>query len=154
MKAVEVELEKYLDEIKGRPAWRVRLGYGGFLTFDFGTRLTVGRHYRGSWHLWIYQANWSLRNGDRELANLDSPRQKISLAVERLEKVALRAVQFDPHTSVTTFQFGSFQLLVKPADYLEEPDSQDDYWRLYLPDNNVLRVGPGGVQLTPATSQA
>jgi hypothetical protein len=123
---------------------------GGFLTFDFGRKVREDHHLRGEWHLWIYQAKWLLAHGHRTLANSDSKRQTIEVAVRRLEDYELTSVKFNAQSSVTEFQFGEFCLVVSPADYPDGPDERDEYWLFFMPDDTVLTVGPEGMNLGPS----
>ncbi len=150
MKTVAVDIREYFRPITGQRPWRAHLGVGSFLLFDFGARVKEDHHFRGEWHLWIFQANWILLHGDRTVADSDSVRQAIALAIQRLESCALTHVKFDPEKSVTEFIFGDFRLVVSPADYLENPDERDNYWLFFMPDDTVLSVGPNGVNLGPS----
>jgi len=147
MKTVAIDIREHFRPIVGLRPWRVSLGVGSFLTFDFGRKVKEDHHLRGEWYLWIYQANWSLRHRDRKLADSDSRRTIIEVATQRLEEAELTSVSFDPQTSVTEFQFGEFYLLVSPADYLDSPDDRDEYWLFFMPGNLVLTAGPDGVSL-------
>jgi hypothetical protein len=147
MRTVAVDIQEYFRPVVGQRPWRARLGVGSFLTFDFGRRIKEDHHFRGEWHLWIYLAKWSLIHGDRKLADSDSERQTIDVAIRRLEYSELRKVKFNTQNLVTEFIFGHFRLVVSPADYLEDPDDRDEYWLFFMPDNTVLTVGPGGVDL-------
>lgn len=154
MKTIAIDVGQYFKPIKGQRPWRARLGHGSFLTFDFGKRIKWGAHWRGEWHLWIYQANWSLWHGERKLADSGSERRIIDLAVRRLEGNGevnkLASVNFDPVSSVTEFIFGQFRLVVSPADYLDDPDERDEYWLLFMPDGEVLTAGPAGLDVGPS----
>lgn len=150
MKTVAIDIHQYFEPIEGQRPWRVRLGVGSFLTFDFGRRIKEDHHFRGEWHLWVYQATWSLLHGERKLADSDSKWQTIEVAIRRLEHQGLSGVKFNPRTSVTEFLFGGFSLVVSPADYLADPDERDEYWLLFMPQNVVLTVGPGGVNVGPS----
>jgi len=152
MRAVALDIQEHFKSIIGHRPWRARLGMGSFLTFDFGRRIKDDGHFRGEWHLWIYQASWRLIHGDRELADSDSERQTIEVAIRRLENPGceLSNVTFDPQNTVTEFVFGQFRLIVSPAEYLDDPDERDEYWLFFMPDNTVLTVGPGGTNLGPS----
>jgi len=101
----------------------------------------------GEWHLWVYQSNWVLLHGDRQLANSDSDRRVISVSIRRLEEAALTDVLFEPQDLKTTFVFDDFRLVVSPPDYLDDADKRDQYWLLFMPNNEALTVGPGGIQV-------
>lgn len=119
---------------------------GSFLTFEFGARVKVDGHMQGKWHLWIYLSNWVLLHGERELANSDTERRLISVAIRRLQSAALTDVKLDSRGFKTTFVFQDFRLIVSAADYLDDPDKRDHYWLFFMP-GEVLHVGPGGVSI-------
>jgi len=123
---------------------------GSFLTFEFGRRIKDHGHVRGEWHLWIYQSNWVLLHGNRRLSDSDSDRRVISASIRRLEDTTLSDVHLEPKQSKTTFAFDDFHLVVSPADYLDDADKRDHYWLLFMPQNEVLTVGPGGIQVEPS----
>jgi hypothetical protein len=146
MKTIAINVGSYFEALKGAHPWRARRGDGSFLTFDFGPKLQRDGHRRGKWHLWVYLANWVLTHNGRELANSDSDHRKIDVAVRRLEQVPFSGVEFDADQLETIFLFDTFRLSVSPADYVDNPDERDEYWLLFLPDERVVTVGPGGVQ--------
>jgi hypothetical protein len=147
MKAIDIDIGSYFQPVLGQRPWRARLGVGSFLTFEFGRRVKENGHIRGEWHLWIYQSNWVLLHRDRPLVSSDSERQSISVAVRRLENTSFTNVDFDSNTLTTTFEFEDFRLIVSPADYLDEPDERDEYWLFFLPEKQVLTVGPKGASI-------
>jgi hypothetical protein len=147
MKAAAVEIRQYFQPLFGTPPWRVKLGVGSFLTFEFGPRIKTYGHVHGRWHLWIYLSNWKLLHGDRQLVDSDADRKLITIATRRLEGESLTDIDFNARTRKTTFSFGDFRLVVSPADYLDSPDERDHYWIFFMPDNEVLEVGPSGIQL-------
>ncbi len=90
-------------------------------------------------------------HGDRKIADSDSPRHVIDVAVRRLENVALTGVELDPARLNTTFEFEDFRLDVLPADYVDNPDGRDSYWLFFMPNREVLSIGPDGVQVCSST---
>ncbi len=120
---------------------------GSFLTLDFGPRIKTDGHLHGRWHLWIYLSNWTLFHGDRKLVDSDTDRKRITISTRRLEEQMLSTIHFDPQSQETTFGFNEFRLVVSPADYLEGVDDRDDYWFFFMPDKEVLAVGPSGVRV-------
>jgi len=146
MKAVAVDIRQYFQPVFGTPPWRVKPGVGSFLTFEFGPRIKTGGHLHGRWHLWIYLSNWKLLRGERQLVDSDADRKLITISTRRLEGESLTDIDFNARTRRTTFSFGDFRLVVSPADYLDSPDEQDHYWIFFMPDNEVLAVGPAGMR--------
>jgi hypothetical protein len=146
MKATATDIRQYFGALLHARPWKAKLGVGSFLTFEFGRRVRDHGHVHGEWHLWIYQSNWVLLHGDRQLADSDSDRRVISVSIRRLEEAALTDVLFEPRQLKTTFVFDDFRLVVSPADYLEDADDRDQYWLLFMPNNEVLTVGPSGLK--------
>jgi hypothetical protein len=147
MKTAADEVRQYFGSLFRTRPWKARLGVGSFLTLEFGRRIKNHGHVRGEWHLWIYQSNWVLLHGNRELSNSDSDRRVMSASIRRLEEFPLSDVQVEPGRLKTTFLFDDFRLVVSPADYLDEADQRDHYWLLFMPNHEVLTVGPGGIQV-------
>lgn len=146
MQTVEVDIQRCFEPVLRQSPWRARAGVGSFLTFDFGRRIRRDGHHYGQWRLWIYQANWELKHGDNKLASSDSKRHVIDLAVRRLEQTRLTQVEVDRKRN-TNFTFDEYCLKVTPPNYLDTPDKRDEYWLFFMPDDEVLTVGPGGINL-------
>ncbi|MBA3915209.1 MAG: hypothetical protein H0X25_15440 [Acidobacteriales bacterium] len=147
MKSVANEIREYFGPVIGASPWKAELGVGSFLTFEFGKRVLEDGHQHGEWHLWISLANWELHHNARKLADSDAHRTVISVAVRRLKQAPLTEVLFDEGKRVTTFVFGDFRLTVAPADYLKDPDSDDDYWLFFMPEKRVMSLGPSGLSV-------
>jgi len=147
MKTVGDNINQYFEPLLHSRPRKAKVGHGSFLTFEFGRRVKEHGHVHGEWHLWIYQSTWELLHGNRQLANSDSERRVISVSVRRLEDVPLKAVSFEAEHGKSTFVFGDFRLVVLPADYLDDANERDDYWLLFMPNKEVLSLGPSGVQV-------
>jgi hypothetical protein len=147
MKDAVVDIRQYFQPVFRTPPWKVKLGVGSFLTFEFGPRVRAHGHVRGQWHLWIYLSNWKLLRGNRQLVDSDADRNLITVATRRLEEKALTNLDFNADTRETTFSFDDFRLVVSPADYLDHPDDRDNYWMFFMPKNEVLTVGPAGIRV-------
>lgn len=154
MKTAEVDIPQCFKPILGTQPWKVKVGVGSFLTFEFGARVKTNGHIHGQWHLWIYLSNWTLFHGDRQLADSDADRRVMMAAVRRLEGTALTEVEFDAGSLRTRFVFGNFCLIVSAADYVDRPDERDEFWMFFMPNNEVLTVGPAGVKLDQACSSS
>ncbi|HXZ32254.1 MAG TPA: hypothetical protein VEH30_08230 [Terriglobales bacterium] len=150
MKATAIDIRQYFSPLLHVRPWRAKLGYGSFLTFEFGPRVKVNGHVHGEWHLWIYLSQWSLLRGNRKLADSDSDRRVIAASVRRLQGVPLSEVLFEQEHEKTTFVFDDFRLVVSPADYLDGTDDRDHYWLLYMPNHQVLTAGPAGIRVGPS----
>jgi hypothetical protein len=147
MKAAATDIRQYLRPLLRTRPWKARLGVGSFLTFEFGRGIRNNGHVQGEWHLWIYLSNWALLHGDRQLADSNSDRRVISVSIRRLEEAPLSDVLFEPQDLKTTFVFGDFRLVVSPADHLDDTDKHDHYWLFFMPNGEVLTVGPDGLSV-------
>jgi hypothetical protein len=152
MKAAAVDIHQYFQPVLGTRPWKVKLGVGSFLTFEFGPRIKDNGHLRGQWHLWIYLSNWTLFRGDRRLVDSDTDRKLITISARRLLEASLNDIDFDPRTQKTTFAFDDFRLVVSPADYLKGVDDRDDYWIFFMPEQQVLAAGPAGIRVEPSNT--
>ncbi|SRR5579872_1100973 len=147
METVALDIHRYFDPVLGTRPWRAKPGVGSFLTFEFGKRIKAQGHYHGSWHLWIYLANWNLFHGDRKLVDSDSDRTLMKASIRRLEDEVFREITLNGRRRQTIFYFGNFRLEVKPADYLKDADHRDKYWLFFMPNNEVLSAGPSGFRI-------
>jgi hypothetical protein len=130
----------------GKKPWRSSLGWGSFLTFEFGQQVKHGEFWHGNWHLWIYMCSWLLKDGNRLIVSSDSDRDSIGRAVAKLTAYPLNGVEIEQRARRTTFTFGQrLRLACGPFDRLEEANTVDpaEYWMFFMPRNLVLTVRPG-----------
>jgi len=132
------------EPILGKRPWRASLGFGSFLTFEFGKRVKFGGFWHGTRHLWICMSSWRLDGPDGLLATSDSPRKLISRVVPRLAAHPLTAVEIKPRARCTTFEFGRrFFLKVMPFSEEEETGTDPaEYWLFFMPRHMVLTIRP------------
>lgn len=134
-------VSSFFQPLIGQKPSRARIGWGSFLTFDFGHLHTEDGHQHGDWHLWIYQCDWVLSENGNVRVNSEKRRTLIERWIRTLEKVPLTNVSGSG--GHWNFEFGS-RLHLKcepPSDEEGDPDSH--YWMLFMPDRRVLAVGPG-----------
>jgi hypothetical protein len=153
MKVKTAEIRSCFADLIGTRPWRVKLGYGSFLTFEFGAKIRAYGFVHGESHLWIYLANWTLFHGPRRLVDSDDARKVITAGIRRLSDCRLIGVVFEGAAQKTVFVFETFRLEVTPADYLDAPDERDQYWMLFMPGNEVLSLGPAGIRTEAAAVQ-
>ncbi len=130
--------------IVGKRPWRASLGYGSFLTFEFGQRIRQGKFWHGAWHLWIYMSSWRLDGPHGLLVDSGSPRELIERVVPRLAAHPLTGVDIEQGGRRTTFEFGRrYFLKITPFSLEEEKHSDPaDYWMFFMPRQMVLTVRP------------
>ncbi|MBG1265343.1 hypothetical protein [Nostoc sp. WHI] len=140
MSIQEVQLK--VNPLLGQKTWGVSLGFGSFLTLEFGQPLPPSNEHQkihGEWHLWLYNCVWRLEEEDRILAASGDERDQLETAIHRLDNLTLQSIDLLPPAWDAVFTFEHQVVLRLFAIY-----SQDyDHWFLYAPDGNVLSVGPG-----------
>ena len=146
MRVTSVTARRCFDPLIGKRPWQASLGWGSFLTFEFGQRVRVGDFWHGSWHLWLYMCSWRLNGPQGLVLTSDSPRATIGRIVTKLAAHPLTDVEIEPRARRTTFEFGQ-QLLFRCAAFsqVEERNNVDpaDYWMLFMPRHMVLTARPG-----------
>ena len=136
------QIQALINPILSQKAWGTSLGFGSFITLEFGNLLPSNQERQqthGEWHLWIYDCAWRIEEGNEVLASSEDPRPKLELAVQRLEGLALNSVELLPPAWDTVFRFDEQVVLRSFSIYSEE----SEHWMLYTPDRKVISVGPG-----------
>jgi len=143
------QLSAIFRPLIGQKPWQVGLGYGSFLTMEFGKRtrdswVTRGERFsavHGEWHLWLYQCDWKLMKHRKPVVSSDDKRDCIGPALAILKGRALESVHIYDNNFDTDFIFaGGFTL--RSTGYSDEaPD--EERWLLYMPHHKVLLNLPG-----------
>jgi hypothetical protein len=55
---IKKEMRALADALVGQTPWGVQLGWGSFLTFEFGRPIEEDGTTHGEWHLWLRMCNW------------------------------------------------------------------------------------------------
>jgi hypothetical protein len=135
------EIEKKISPLLGKRGWGAGLGYGSFITVEFGDPIPSQQQKksRGEWHLWIYCCVWYIEKDNKLLAASEDPRPKLEAAVQYLDNRILHSVKLLPPAFETVFTFDEGIILHLFPVYSEEYE----HWKLYTPNGNVLLIGPG-----------
>lgn len=154
-------LPSFFKQLIGLPSWNVRQGHGSFLTLDFGepsleirepnlnAKSAVFHRRRvtviGSYHIWIEQCNWLIKNEGKIHADSEFSKEVIDKALSQIDGSHLVEVEIDPEnkTSVFSFEFGS--KIVMTA-YLES-DQEDPIWHLHTPNKTLSYLSSGEVEI-------
>lgn len=142
------EIEKLFRPLVGQRAWGAKVGWGSFVTVEFGARRLQHRHFHGDWHLWLYQCDWTLRSETHELANSESKKGMMQLAVENLNGAELAHVAFNPADMVTEFTFD--RILRLRCQPYSDAEVDEECWMLFLPDKQVASLDARGLRFEPA----
>jgi len=147
---LEKKIAELFQPLVGQKAWGAKLGWGSFITLEFGPRHLHHRHYHGDWHLWLYQCDWSLNSKTHELANSESEKGRMRLAIDNLNDAEFVDVSFAAQQMVTEFVFaGDLRLRCKPYP---DADPDEQYWMLFTPDKQVASLVANGLTYEPAAS--
>ena len=149
MKNRNDQLSAIFRPLIGRKPWQVRLGYGSFITMEFGKKttdswVTRGKRFstvHGEWHLWIYQCDWKLTKSRKRVASSEDDRDRLGPAVEILQGRTLESVHIYDDSFDTDFLF-SGGLTLRCTGYSDE-DPDEERWLLYMPHHKVLLNLPG-----------
>lgn len=141
------QIEKLFTPLIGQKAWGASVGWGSFVTVEFGSKHLHHRHYHGDWHLWLYQCDWSLSSNGRCLADSESKRKVMQLAIDNLNGSKLTHFSFDSQRTITEFVFEN-QLHLRCKPY---PDAapDEDYWLLFASDRQVASLRESGLRYEP-----
>lgn len=149
-------IQQVFKELYGLPGWNVHIGYGSFLTFEFGqprleireprelTRkvsLRMKRAYarrrvtlRGNWHLWIYCCDWYVCEGERIVGDSNTKR------------AAHRAAAFLDGQKLVRFDLAKrgarcvFEFDLGATLHTQPHDRRSEQWLLYCPSGKVLAL--------------
>lgn len=133
------QIETLIAPLLQQPAWGVRLGVGSFVTVEFGAPVVREGRPHGEWHLWVYCCAWRLETPTAVLAGSEDERPKLEEAVKNLEGRTLLSVELMAPSLQATLLFDTgLRLHLLPVT-----SEEYEHWLLYLPDGNVLVIGPG-----------
>lgn len=143
------EIETLFQPLVGQRAWGAKIGWGSFVTIEFGSKRLQDHHYHGDWHLWLYRCDWTLKSKTHELANSESKRALMQAAIDNINGLEFERLAFDLNRTWTEFIFQSgLRLRCQPY-----PDAEpnEEYWMLFLPDKQVASLVAQGLKYEPAS---
>ncbi len=138
------QIEALFRPLIGKKAWGASVGWGSFVTVEFGRKRLYHRHYHGDWHLWLYQCEWSLNSNGRCLAHSESKKRVMQLAIDNLNGAKLTDFSFDSQRAATEFVFDNhLGLRCKPY---ADAAADEEYWMLFTPDRQVASLLESGLK--------
>lgn len=141
------EVEGLFRPLLGQRAWGAKVGWGSFVTIEFGAKRLQHHHYSGEWHLWLYQCDWTLSSENHEMANSESKKGLMQTAVDNLNDLELTGVLFDEQKMSTDLLFeGNLCLRCQP--YLDAP-ADEQCWMLFTPEKQVASLKAQGLKYEP-----
>lgn len=137
----QLQLQQVIAPLLGQSAWRVRLGWGSFVTFEFGKHVIQHGYEHGEWHLWIYMSAWYLETANELLTACEDTRENMQRQLNLLEGVPLRSVTVLEPSLETLLSFDkNLTLRIFPT----YSDNDYDSWILFDPTGNVLVIRSSG----------
>lgn len=122
---------------------RAKLGYGSFVTIDFGkdipeevkTRQGTQMRYHGEWHLWIYKCKWQIDQDGEKLVDSESPKEAIESTLYYLTNKTLTSFKllndfYDAELNFENMPFKTFHT------------KEGEQWMLFSPENKTFVSGP------------
>ena len=145
---MNMELNKEIQELfrplLGQKAWGAKVGWGSFVTIEFGSKRLQHHHYHGDWHLWLYQCDWTLRSQTHEMANSESKKGLMQTAIDNLNDRQLLETFFDQQHGATEFLFeGNLRLRCQPYT---DAEPTEECWMLFMPDKQVANLSQEGLK--------
>jgi hypothetical protein len=123
----------------GQKPWNVRLGYGSFITMEFGKKARNSVH--GEWHLWVYMCDWTLVKNHKALGSAADAREHIEKVLQSLSGRALESVKVINDDFDTDFIFSGGVVLHTRG--LKDEAEDVERWLLFMPKTKVLVNLPG-----------
>lgn len=143
------EIQDLFRPLLRQKAWGAKVGWGSFVTIEFGSKRLQHHHYHGDWHLWLYQCDWTLKSQSHEMANSESRKGLMQTAIDNLNDRELLDICFDEQHISTEFLFeGNLRLRCQPY-----PDAEpnEQYWMFFMPDQQVVSLEAQGLRYEPAS---
>ncbi|MFZ4816926.1 MAG: hypothetical protein ACOYL5_20490 [Phototrophicaceae bacterium] len=140
-------IQQIIKPLEGLAVWGAKLGYGNFVTLEFGREVheqgLKKTHIHGEWHLWIYSGAWVIESDKQIIAASEDDRPFIQDQIAILNGQALSSVEVYPPSLRTTWYFdGGYRVHIFPIRS-EAGESAVDLWLLYTPEDKVLTLTPG-----------
>lgn len=135
------------NQFIGEKARNVKLGYGSFVTIDFGKDLILKEkvkgkesiYIQGEWHLWIYMTAWRLDQRDMPIIGAADDRETIAKNLDILNGKELKKV------SILNASFDVLMEFQNDLNFLLFAFGVKEYeqWMLFTPERKVFTAGPG-----------
>lgn len=139
--------KELLSQVVGKRITRSKLGYGSFITIDWGkdiieefkTKDGIEKQIFGEWHLWVYMCAWRLeQNGDPIIGSGDE-RNAIQPKIPLLISKELLQVQVINNSFDLIFDFEKGYRLLLFSFEIEDSEQ----WLFFTPNEKVFTAGPG-----------
>lgn len=154
MKATAIDMRACFAPVVGQKPWCARLGVGSIFSLDFGPKVQDEGRYFGAWNLWVFYCDWRLETDDHTIVTSDSDRHLIKSAITDLEAQRFESFDYDSESFETTFTFERMRLICLPPPPGTYEGEDSEYWMWFMPDKQVLRVGPADLIVLKPSDRA
>lgn len=139
--------EQLLSQIIGMRITRSKLGYGSFITMDWGNDIVeelkakhgIEKQVFGEWYLWVYMCAWRLEKNGYPIIGAGDERDTIQSKIPLLtgKKLLKAQVLNNSFDVILNFEKGYSLLLFS----FEMKDSEQ--WLFFTPNKKAFTAGPG-----------
>lgn len=129
-----------VHQLVGKAPWDVQLGWGSFITFEFGKPVAkVGeRRQHGEWHLWLYMCHWRIRQGAEVVIGSSDERDFIGEALDGVVWGDVIKADLGPALDISLLFSSGRQVETFACSAIEE-----NQWILYTPEGSAITVNGG-----------
>ena len=150
------EIKAILEPLLKKEAWGAELGYGSFLSIEFGDPVTLKVNaslskVKGEWNIWLYGCAWRLEKGEELLIGSEDPREEIAPLVEILNGKKLQEVIIESPAFDAIFIFED-NIRIRTFQCYTSQDGMEGLF-IYFPNNQILTIGPGAHYLFEKDSE-
>lgn len=140
MSASDERIQTFTEQLIGQTAWGVQLGWGSFLTFEFGTPMTEEGATRGEWHLWLRMCNWRVETQKEVMCCSGDEPAYIDGKVADCDWGTVRQISLERPGLDLEVVFSSGRVL---RAFISS-STEEDQWMLYGPNRMTLIAHGGG----------
>jgi hypothetical protein len=145
------EISNIISPLIGQTPWQVHLGWGSFLTFEFGTHIEDAETVHGEWHLWLEMCRWAVKSSEGLLFSSEDTRERIQKVLAEVVWGSISSILTQSPDSEIFATFSSGHSL---RTFSQLPADQPQ-WMLYTPNGMVLAsYGAGRLEYVPAEATA
>jgi hypothetical protein len=134
------EITKLARSLMHQAPWRVGLGWGSFLTFEFGTPIAEGGATHGEWHLWLRMCNWRIETSTEIICCSGDDPGHIRSRIDNCSWGSVQQVVVREPSLDLNIAFGSGHTV---RTFISS-STEDDQWMLFAPDKMVFTAHGGG----------
>ena len=138
-------IEEIIKGLLGKKAWNARIGYGSFVTIEFGNPIVQenDQSSHGEWHLWVYICSWRIEKDNHIIVGDQDSKERMNETIKLIDGTTLESFEVLSTVLDAILRF-SDGLTLRLFSILSNDEENDDspHWMLYMPNNRILIAGP------------